>query len=150
MSSLVSLRIFGLGMGSNRVFKTLTARHGLKCVPNVGISVEEVLVAIGEEVGAINIKSASRVNKAVAVFLNDVNLVNKLVASGLWVKESFVSVLPLSTPSKKILLSNVAPFIENQVIEQILSRYDKLVGQIKMILLGYKTPEIKHVMSFRS
>ena len=64
-------------MGSNGDFKTLTARNGLKCGPDVRISLEEVLIAIGEQVGASNIKSASRMNKAV-VFLSDVHLVRVL------------------------------------------------------------------------
>lgn len=60
-----------------------------------------------------------------------------------------VSVLPLSTPSKKIMLSNVPPFIKNEALERELSRYGKIMASIKMIPLGCKNPEIKHVMSFR-
>lgn len=61
----------------------------------------------------------------------------------------FTSVLPLSTPSKKVILSNVSPFIKNDVLVPALSRYGKLVSPIKMIQIGCKSPLLKHVVSFR-
>lgn len=50
-------------------------------VPEAGVSVEEVFVAIGEQVGYV---SASRMNKAI-VFLKEWNLTSRLVESGIWV-----------------------------------------------------------------
>ncbi len=47
-------------MGSSGDFSRLTLRHGLKCMPDDSISVEDVLVAVSEQVGGLNIKSASR------------------------------------------------------------------------------------------
>ncbi len=127
----------------------LTAKHGCKCLPDESITVEDCLIAIGSEVGARNIVSASRMNKAVVVFLREVSLVQHLVEFGLSIRDTFLSVLPLSSPSKKVILSNVPPFITNDSLERLLGRYGKLVGPIKMIPLGLKNPEFKHVMSFR-
>lgn len=138
-------------MGSNSDgFSCLSARHACKCMPaDASVSIENVLVAIGRELGAQNIMSASRMNKAMVVFLKEVEMVNHLVECGLTVQDVFVPVLPLSNLSKKVMLSNVPPFISDKALESILGRYGKLVGPIKMIPLGLKTPELKHVMSFR-
>lgn len=128
---------------------SLTAKHGCKCLPDESITVEDCLIAISSEVGARNIVSASRMNKAVVVFLKEVSLVQHLVEFGLSIRDTFLTVLPLSSPSKKVILSNVPPFITNDSLERLLGRYGKLVGPIKMIPLGLKNPELKHVMSFR-
>ncbi len=127
----------------------LTAKHGCKCLPDESITVEDCLIAIGSEVGSRNIVSASRMNKAVVVFLREVSLVQHLVEFGLSIRDTFLPVLPLSSPSKKVILSNVPPFITDDSLERLLGRYGKIVGPIKMIPLGLKNPEFKHVMSFR-
>ncbi len=62
---------------------------------------------------------------------------------------TFILVLPLSTPSKKVTLSNVPPFIKNETLVGMLSRYGKLISPLKMIPIGVKSPQLKHVMSFR-
>uniref|UniRef100_A0A672N691 CCHC-type domain-containing protein n=1 Tax=Sinocyclocheilus grahami TaxID=75366 RepID=A0A672N691_SINGR len=62
---------------------------------------------------------------------------------------AFIPVLPLSNPSKKVILFNVPPFIPNDTLERILACYGKLMGPIKMIPLGIKNPQLKHIMSFR-
>ncbi|KAA0713542.1 Transposon TX1 uncharacterized 82 kDa protein ORF 1 [Triplophysa tibetana] len=128
---------------------SLTARHGCKCLPGDTITVEDCLVAIGSEVGVRNIVSASRMNKAVVVFLKEVSFVQHLVEFGLTIRDTFLPVLPISNPSKKVILSNVPPFITNESLERLLARYGKLVAPIKMIPLGLKNPELKHVLSFR-
>lgn len=130
-------------------FATLTARNGCKCVPDGSISVEDCLTAISSEIGARNILSASRMNKAFVVFLKEESMVHHLVEVGLSVGDAFLPVLPLSSPSKKVILSNVPPFISNDSLERLLGRYGKILMPIKMIPLGVKNPDLKHVMSFR-
>lgn len=138
-----------MGLNSDG-FSNLSARHACKCMPaDESISIENVLVAIGCEIGAQNIMSASRMNKAIVVFLKEIEMVSHLVECGLTVQDVFVPVLPLSNLSKKVMISNVPPFISDKALESILARYGKLVGPIKMIPLGLKTPDLKHVMSFR-
>ncbi len=56
---------------------------------------------------------------------------------------------PLSTSAKKIVLSNVPPFVKDEIIVQELSRYGKIVSPIKKIPLGCKSPLVKHLVSFR-
>lgn len=137
-------------MGTNvGDFSQLTIRHGCKCMPDASVSVEDCLVAVSAAVGGVNIRSASRMNKAIVIFLSQSQMANDLIENGLTINEMFVPVLPLSSPSKKIVLSNVPPFVKNEKLEEILVRYGKLVSPIKMITLGCKNPELKHVMSFR-
>ncbi len=107
------------------------------------------MIAVSAAVGGANIRSASRMNKATVFFLTEIQMVNDLIETGLIIKDTFVPVLPLSSPSKKVVLSNVPPFVKNEKLEQILQRYGKIVSPIKMIPLGCKNPDIKHVMSFR-
>lgn len=134
-------------MGSNSDgFASLTASHGCKCLPDETVSVEDCLIAVSNAVSAQNILSASRMNKAVVIFLRETSMVNDLVEHGLSVKDVFVPVLPLTNPSKKVVLSNVPPFIPNDTLERMLVLYGKLMGPIKMIPLGLKKTELKHII----
>ncbi len=73
-------------------------------------NVEEVLLAIGEEIRHQNILSASRMNKAVVVFVKEENQVNH-IGSGIMVSGDFITVSPLVAPTIKVTISNVPPFI---------------------------------------
>ncbi len=118
-------------------------------MPDAQVSVEDCLIAVSAAIGGANIRSASRMNKATVFFLTEIQMVDDLIETGLIIKDTFVPVLPLSSPSKKVVLSNVPPFVKKEKLEQILQRYGKIVSPIKMIPLGCKNPDIKHVMSFR-
>lgn len=99
--------------------------------------------------GHENIISASRMNKAVVVFLKEELLVNRLVESGIVVSGAFVIVQPLISPTVKVVISNVPPFIPDEDIQRELLRYGKFASGIKMIPLGCKNESLKHVLSFR-
>lgn len=128
---------------------SLSLRHGVRCVPEAGVSVEEVLVAIGEQVGYDNVVSASRMNKAVVVFLKERNLTSRLVESGIWVSGVYVVISPLVSQSSRITISNCPPFIPNHDIEKELLRFGKIASGIKPVPLGCKNESLKHVTSFR-
>ncbi len=124
----------------------LTRRHGVKVAS--AESVEDCCLAVGEVVGHEHM-SASRMNSATVVFLSSVEKANELVETGIVVDNLFTPVLPLSMPSKKVLLSNVPPFVSDETLVRIMSRYGKLVSPIKMIPVSCKSPLLKHVVSFR-
>lgn len=128
---------------------SLSLRHGIRCITQVGITVEDVLLDVAERVGHENIISASRMNKAVVVFLKEELLVNRLVESGIVVSGAFVIVQPLISPTVKVVISNVPPFIPDEDIQRELLRYGKFASGIKMIPLGCKNESLKHVLSFR-
>ncbi len=127
----------------------LSLRHGIRCEVESSVVVEEVLLSIGEQVGNENISSASRMNKAVVVFLKEENLANRLVSSGISVSGLFVAVSPLVNPTRKVIISNVPPFIPDDEIKRALSCFGKFASPLKTIPLGCKNTALKHVMSFR-
>ncbi|KAK3550463.1 hypothetical protein QTP86_025777 [Hemibagrus guttatus] len=93
---------------------------------------------VGKVVGHENIVSASRMNSAIVVFLNDVEKVRKkLTQNGIVVNNETILVSPLSSPAKKVMLSNVPPFISDEAIGKELSRYGRMVSPIKKIPLGW-------------
>lgn len=128
-------------------FTTLTRRHGIKVVSDV--SVEVCSLAVGEIVGHGNIASAARMNRAIVIFLKGIDLANKLVQSGVVIDGSFCAIMPLALPSKKVVISNVPPFLADNLLERELSRYGKVVSKITKLPLGCKSPLLKHVVSFR-
>ncbi|KAK3566205.1 hypothetical protein QTP86_029186, partial [Hemibagrus guttatus] len=91
----------------------------------------------GNVVGHENIVSASRMNSAIVVFLNDVEKVRKLTQNGIVGNNETILVSPLSSPDKKVMLCNVPPFISDEAIGKELSRYGRMVSPIKKIPLGY-------------
>lgn len=128
-------------------FGELTRRHGVKV--QCSLSVEDCSLAIGEVVGHEHIKSASRMNNAIVVFLGSVDKAREIISSGIVVNDTLTPVLPLSTPATKVIISNVPPFISDDMIESHLMRYGRIVSPMRKISLGCKSPLLKHVVSFR-
>ncbi len=83
------------------------------------------------------------------VFLKEENLANHLVSSGISVSGLFVAVSPLVNPTRKVIHSNVPPFIPDDEIKRALQCFGKFASPLKTIPLGCKNMALKHVMSFR-
>ncbi len=132
---------------TNTSLESLTRRHGVKVVS--AVNVEECILAVGDVVGHECILAASRMNNAFVLFLNSVEKANEVVEKGVVIGGLFTLVLPLSTPAKKVTLSNVPPFITDEMLNKELSRFGKIVSPMKKITLGSKSDLIKHVVSFR-
>lgn len=130
-------------------FERLTRRHAIKVVTNDRVSAEDVSYAVGEVVGFQSVKSASRMNGGIVIFLDDVDKVDSVVEKGIVVRDTFTPVLPLVSPAKKIIISNAPPFLKNEDLAKELSRFGKVVSQVKMVLLGCKSPQLKHVVCHR-
>lgn len=86
-------------------------------------------------------------NSAVVIFLDDIDKVNQLIENGVVIRGTFIPVLSLVNPAKKI--SNVPPFLKNEVLAKELQRHRQLVSPIKLIPMSCKSPHLKHVMFFR-
>lgn len=130
-----------------RVLSSLTRRHGVKVAS--AVSVQSCCLAVGEVVGNKNVLSASRMNSAIVIFLSTVEKANELVQRGIVIDGVLTPVLPLSLSSKRVTLSNVPPFISDEVLTQVLSRHGKVVSSFKKIPIGGISPLLKHVVSFR-
>ncbi|KAI3375441.1 hypothetical protein L3Q82_003693 [Scortum barcoo] len=105
---------------ANGDFSTLTRRHGVKVNAGFPCSVEEVGLAVGEVVGHGSVKSAARMNSAVVLFLDQVEKANRVIETGIAINGLLVSVLPLTQPATKIVLSNVPPFIPDEFLSREL------------------------------
>lgn len=127
---------------------SLTRRHGVKVVSAAG-SVEECSLAVGNVVGHKCVLAASKMNNAIVIFLSTIERANEVVEKGIELRGLFVPVLPLSTPAKKVTLSNVPPFIKDEALARELSRFGKLVSPVKKIAISSKSELLKHVVSFR-
>lgn len=73
--------------------------------------------------------SASRMNKAVVVFMKKEKTVNSL-ENGIIISDVLVQVTPLRTPATKVTILNVPPFISNGEIAKQLSRFEKFAGSM--------------------
>lgn len=133
----------------NGEFAKLTRKHGIKISAGFPCTVEEIGLAVGEKVGHSSIKSLARMNSAVVIFLDQVEKVNRVIETGITVREMFVQVQPLMLPATKVVLSNVPPFITDEFLSRELSRHGKLVSPVKKMLSGCKSQLLKHVVSHR-
>lgn len=70
-------------------------------------------------------------NRTVVLFLETIDKVNEVVEKGITLNDSFMKVFPLINPAKKVLLSNVPPFIKDEIIERELSRHGQIVSSHK-------------------
>ncbi|KAF0021705.1 hypothetical protein F2P81_026042 [Scophthalmus maximus] len=126
-------------------------RQGARIVPpDSDNTVEEVLLAVGQQVGHDQLLFASRMNRAVVMFLKDEPHVHQLVESGVFIRDIFVQVSPLSAPSTRITVSaRVPPFIPNELLESELRRFGKLASGFRTLSLGCRDPKLRHVQSLR-
>ena len=126
---------------------SLTRSHGIRVESQVGV--EECSLAVGEVVGHEHVLSGSRMNKAIVLFLSSVDKADLAIQHGVVIRDSLIPVHPLSSPSRKILLSNVPPFLSDAQITKELSSFGKVVSPIKKLPVGCKSPKLKHLLSFR-
>ena len=127
----------------------MSLRHGVRLVPQLSSTVEQVLLAVGEQVGHGNITYASRMNKALVIFFKDPDSVTKLIESGVTVEDEFIQVSPLAVASTRITVSGVPPFIPNEALERELRRFGKFASGFRAVGLGCKDLKLKHVQSLR-
>ncbi|TWW73430.1 hypothetical protein D4764_15G0008240 [Takifugu flavidus] len=104
-------------MAANATLTGLSRGHGVKVGAGCTLSVEEVALAVGQEIGHSSIKSAARKNRAVVLFLEQVEQANMLVETGI-TGGQFVQVTPLTQPAARITLSNVPPFVSDDCGEE--------------------------------
>ena len=73
------------------------------------------------------VKVMVNMNSAIAVFIGTIEKAREVIATGIVLNYAHTTVLPFSSPSKKIIISNVPPFIDDDLIEDKLSVYGRLV-----------------------
>ena len=109
---------------------SLSLRHGLRIVSPPSVTMEQVLLEVGEQVGHVNISYASRMNKAVVVFLKDQRFVTQLIESGLELNDEFLTV------------SGVPPFVPNEALEKELKLFGKAQFPLSPVTAAPRSPEL--------
>lgn len=59
-------------------------------------------------------------------FLDSLDKVHSVVQGEVVIHDTLISVMPLTQPARKIILSNVPPFIKDELLIAELSRYGKM------------------------
>lgn len=80
---------------------SLPIQHGVRVMLDSAVSVETILLSVGKQVSYDNVAYASRMNKAVVVFLNNKRFVNRLTESGLVINDEFLLVLSSGGPPRQ-------------------------------------------------
>lgn len=127
----------------------LTRRHGIRIATEIRCSVEECVLAVGDVVDCSSVLAASRMNGAVVMFLESIEKVNTVVQTGIVIKDTFIQVMPLVRPAKRITISNVPPYMTDEALINELTRYGQVISTIKMIHYGGKSEQSKHVICYR-
>lgn len=109
---------------------SLSLCPGLRCVPEPRVTFEDILLA-GEKTWPEKILSGSRTNKTF-IFIKETDSVNERVGSELEIMDS---------RSVKVTISNVPPFIPDEVFEVKSLHFSKMASKIQPIYLRLK---IKH------
>lgn len=85
------------------------------------LNVKAVPLTVRQRIGHRSIKSTARMNKAVGLFLENVEQVNIMVEMGISVNRLFVQMALLMQSAAKITLSNFPPFISDGFLLRELS-----------------------------
>ena len=128
---------------------SLTRKHAVRCESFDNFTVEQYVTSMAMLVGDESIIAASRMNKSVVIFLSSLDAVEMAIINGLFIDNQMIDVAHMIKPATKVILSNVPPYIPNQLITKELEQYGQVVGRFRAIPLGCKAASLKHVMSFR-
>lgn len=118
-----------------------------------GIPIRNYITALGNIVGAKNIKFASRIsNNRICVYLTSKDCVDKFMLdhAGISIGDIYITARRLITPSTRIILSNVSPSIPHSVIREVLIQSGiKVISPVTFVGAGFGMSEYSHVYSFR-
>jgi hypothetical protein len=93
-------------------------------------------LAVDAIIGYNSIKSASRMNSTLVIFLDSIAQVNTIVESGVVLRDTQTSVFRFMNLVKKVILSNVPSFVRDEVLEGELSHHGQPVSTIKNVIFG--------------
>ena len=107
-------------------FERLSRKNGVASSPPDGVSVEVIVLEIGNVIGFDEVRVASWMNKRVIVFVSDEEHVALIIQQGLSLDSG-------DTPAQKVVISNVPPFLSSDVILRALKRYGHCVSPLIML-----------------
>lgn len=118
-----------------------------------GIGIKDYLIALTSLIAATGIRFISGIaNNRICVCLNSKKSADDLVESNKVIKiqENILTIRPLITRYKKVILFNVCPVIPNYIVGEELLEYGvKPMSSITFMKTGVDEPGFTHIMSFR-
>lgn len=116
-------------------------------------SILKYIVGVGELIGPGNIIFSSKIsNNRIVLFLsNKQHVLDFLqVHKGITVDGNFIPARPLIVQSKRIVISNVPPYLPSILIENKLKEIGiKLYSAVNYLRAGIKIPGYEHILSSR-
>ncbi|KAK2578265.1 hypothetical protein KPH14_012289 [Odynerus spinipes] len=117
-----------------------------------GIQLKEYITALAKIVPPAQIRFVSRIsNNRICVYLSSKTLANDLVdKSFITINDKTLTLRPLISKNKRIILSNVPPIIPHCDILKILNQLNiQTTSEITFLRAGLNDPSLSHIMSFR-
>ncbi|CAB0044949.1 unnamed protein product [Trichogramma brassicae] len=116
-----------------------------------GISIHSYTIAVGSLVQPRNVRFVSRISmNRVCIYLSDKILVRELSGKSIDIEGHRLTIRPLVSQAKRILLSNVCPVITyERIIEELQKLQIVPVSPITFVRAGTKCPGYEHVCCFR-
>lgn len=118
------------------------------------ISIDEYCKEIGKKIGPAHVRFVSKIsNNRICIYVSSKELAHTLVDTHnhILIQGNKVPIRPLISQNKRIILSNVHPFIPNEIIENTLlsSNNIKPVSSISYLRAGLSDQAFTHCYSFR-
>ncbi|CAK9795959.1 Transposon TX1 uncharacterized 82 kDa protein [Anthophora plagiata] len=118
-----------------------------------GIGIKEYVNTLGKIIGLNSIRFISRIaNNRTCVYLHSKDTVTELINKhpSVNINEKSLSIRPLVTPEKPIIISNVSPSIPYETIEKILIKNNvRITSKLTFMRAGLHDPGSAHILSFR-
>lgn len=118
-----------------------------------GLTIKDYLNKLATIVDSTNIRFISRIyNNRVCVFLSSKEIADYITDnhSNINIQNHILTVRPLISKQKRIIISNVCPIIPHDVIErELIKRNIQNHSNISFIKAGVTEPGFSHIMSFR-
>jgi hypothetical protein len=116
-----------------------------------GLTIEQYLRAIADNIGGINIKYASRLGGGrICVYLATEQHVQDICASGgITINNMYIQCRPYIMAARRVVLSNVLPDIPHTTLLPMLNTFGKPTSPISSLPISTTHPDLKHIKSFR-
>lgn len=117
------------------------------------IPLNDYITAIGKIIDPSNIRFASKIsNNRVCVYIANQKIADDPIDSirTIKVSNSVLSIRPLISRNKRIVISNVPPSIPHSILTDALSKFNvKPMSSIIFLRAGINEPGFSHILSFR-
>lgn len=116
-----------------------------------GCTIDDYLDGIEKITELSNVRFISKISgNRVCIYLNSSDLVNKLVSKKVVVNQNVLSIRPYMEKNKRVVISNVSPYIPHHVIiNSLASKGISIVSQMYHIKASSSKAGRAHIMSFR-